>query len=141
MKVFIALITGILCVMLSACTNGFSKEKLEELVTPFPYVEGISSAEMEGILCQVEAWIDKEENAFDEILNQSSKAKQQSMALDYLNDFDEEETQLIKRAVNMLNCTDFQDKLTSSQQKRKQKVYARIHRHEDRIQIIEGLFR
>ena len=120
--------------------NGFSKDKLEELTNPTHYITGISNSEMEGILCQVEAWIDREEEELDSILEQPSESKQQSMAMDYVNNFDKNESDLIQRAIQMLNCTDFQDILTDSQQERKKILYAKINRHHERLVIIKKLF-
>ena len=119
--------------------NIFSKDKLEELTNPNHYITGITSSEMEEILCQVEAWADKEEKGIDEILDQSSKAKQQSMAIDYIRNYDYESAAIIKNAIRMLNCTDFQYQLSPEQQERKKIVYEKIHRQEDRLPIIKGL--
>lgn len=122
-------------------SNGFSKAKLEQLTAPIHYVDGISSSEMGEILNQVESWVDREEKTLDKIFDESSKAKQQSMAMDYVNKFDYSEVELIQSSISMLNCTDFQDKLSKSQQKRKEIVYAKIKRHWKRMDIVLNLFK
>lgn len=119
--------------------NSYSKNKLEKLTNPNHYITGITSSEMEDILSQVEAWADKEEKAIDNILDQSSTAKQQDLAIEYITNFDYESAELIQNAISMLNCTDFQDKLSTEQQARKQLVYEKIHRQEERITIIKKL--
>lgn len=121
--------------------NNFSKNKLEKLTDPDHYLTGITSSEMEEILCQVEAWADKEEKAIDKIFDQSSKYKQQDMAIDYIKSFDIKSADLIKAAIGMLNCTDFQNKLSTEQQTRKQIVYEKLRRQEDRISIITRMIK
>ena len=137
----LGVLVSVFLIWLAFENTGFSKSKLNALTTPDHYITGISNSELEDILCQLEYWIDREEKALDEIIEQPSKAKQQSMAIDYLNNFDNNESEVIKDAIKMLNCTDFQDKLTKSQQERKKVLYAKIARHEQRLSIIKGLFK
>lgn len=143
---YIQIILSILVLsIISACGNGYSKAKMQELSGVDRFSRGWSEAEIDELFNQIEAWCSIQNSKIDKIIQEKNPEKRKSMSQDYLEELEKDspnsEEAMVYRCIIVLKSLEDMPKyrrmLTDLQYRRQEEIFDLYDRFHNRTYLIK----